>query len=98
MDRIKTVTLKQRDRIPVEVGGDELVLFNHVTVRHPQYVRPGEVETRDPIIYEGNRPIEGADAITHWVARELAELGVAVPGYVDIVDPTEDPVTVRNPS
>lgn len=88
------VGLEHRDRIPVEIDGDELVVYNHVTVRETRYVRPGEIDAHDPIIYEGHRPIDGVDAITHWVARELADIEVAVPDYVDVIDPTENHVTV----
>lgn len=84
--------LHRQDRIPVELeDGEEVELFNVVTVRRVKRVRGHNptVEAYEPEILAGDGGIGKPDAVTHWVAEELYdETGVDVEDHdIDVINP-----------
>lgn len=78
-----------QDRIPVEVGGEEVEVFNHVTVPQEHYVNAiNGYETFHGPVQAGDGGIGQPDAVTRRVANLLLDefnLDVRDQG-IDVID------------
>jgi hypothetical protein len=91
------LTLRQRERITVRRDGEEVDVFNWVTVQQASRVRGHNpvVETVDTQIGAGDSMME-PDAVTPWVAEELQDefyIDVEERG-IEVIDPEADDVEV----
>lgn len=91
------MSLRNRDRITVEKDGEEIEVFNWVTVKQPAIVRGSNpvVDKADPKIGAGDSMMD-PDAVTEWVAEEVwAEYSIDVEDQgIDVIDPIAEEVTV----
>lgn len=86
-----------RDRITVEKDGEEIDVFNHVSVENHHYVNSvNGYETFEPRIYDGDNPTQPPEVITERVADLLwAEWGIEAEDHgIDVIDPSDEDATV----
>lgn len=92
-----TLPLERRERIRVRIDGEELDVYNWATVQQWHRVR-GHNPVRDQLDYEisaGDSKTIDPDAVTHWVAEELRDLGIDLEDdEIEVVDVTADDVEV----
>lgn len=86
--------LRHRDMITVAVDGEELEVYNHVTVTQEHHLRPGDTETFTGRIHAGDGGIGPPDAVTAWLAEDLwHELGIDLDNYgIERIDVESDGV------
>jgi hypothetical protein len=86
-----------RDRITVMDDGEEIDVFNHVSIEKKYYIRSGSHEGFTGRIGRGDDPTNPRPrAVTPPVAEMLADLGVSPPHDYGIlvIDPDDDDVEV----
>lgn len=91
------LSLRKQERITVRRDGEELDIFNWVTVERATRVRGHNptVQYFEPTIGAGDSKRK-PDAVTPWVAEELrSEMNIDVEDHgIEVVDPESDDVEV----
>lgn len=89
----------RHDRITVVIDGEEIDVFNWVTIERAHRIRPVSHESFEPRIYAGD-DLGGThpDAITKWLANELRHEHLinveTLWPHIDVIDIESDEVTV----
>jgi hypothetical protein len=85
------------DRFDVFVDGEDVEVFNQVTVRQEHEIRADETATQTLSIEAGDGGIGKPEAVTTWVAEWLWDDYFIDPeDYdIDVIDVTDDEVHIR---
>lgn len=81
-----------RDRIDVERDGEELTVWNHITVKQHHHARATEIQSDHRVLAGDGSTGEAPEYVTPAIATQLRHLDVYPD--VEVVDPTDEEVTV----
>lgn len=79
-------------RIDVEKGGEEITVWNHLTVTTEHYVQAGQIESNHRVVCGDHPNGKPPEYITPEMAEQLRSLDIYP--FAEIVDPHDDEVTV----
>jgi hypothetical protein len=81
------------DRIEAERDGEEIVIWNHVTVKERSEVRATEIASSHQVFVGDGSVAKAPEYITPEIDRQLQRLDIYP--TAEVVDPNAEEVTVR---